>query len=97
MNRNRVPVSAWLKLRSDSIRGARGAGVIRAVKLRKNIEVKIRIGPMVLRKVFAELCSAWPGSVASLFLRISNRFKRAHLALDDHGCPQSFLTFVYIY
>ncbi len=43
--KNRTPASAWVRFRSISIRGVRGAGVIRDTKLRKKMDVKIRSGP----------------------------------------------------
>jgi hypothetical protein len=43
--KNRAPVSVWFRFNSISIRGARGAGVIRDTKLRKKMDVRIRTGP----------------------------------------------------
>ena len=43
--KNSAPVSAWVRFRSISIRGARGAVVIRDIKLRKKMDVRISSGP----------------------------------------------------
>jgi hypothetical protein len=50
--KNNVPASAWVRLRSFSIRGIRGAGVIRETKLKKKIDVRISSGPNWPKKEF---------------------------------------------
>jgi hypothetical protein len=45
IRKNNDPASAWLKLRSISILGVKGASMMRETKLRKKIEVKMRRGP----------------------------------------------------
>ena len=43
--KNSAPAFAWVRFNSISIRGARGAGMIRDTKLRKKIDVRIKTGP----------------------------------------------------
>jgi len=55
--KNRAPASAWVRFRSISMRGVRGAGAIRAIKFRKKMDVKSKSGPNWFRKEYAELFS----------------------------------------
>jgi hypothetical protein len=43
--KKRAPAFVWVRFNSISIRGARGAAMIRDTKLRKKIDVRIRTGP----------------------------------------------------
>ena len=43
--KNSAPASAWVRFRSVSILGTRGAGMMRPIKLRKKMDVRIRSGP----------------------------------------------------
>jgi hypothetical protein len=62
--KNSAPASAWVKFRSFSIQGFRGAGMIREIKLIKKIDARIRSGPIWLKRELAEsfsLLFASPG------------------------------------
>jgi hypothetical protein len=53
--KNNVPASAWVRFRSVSILGVRGASMIRDPKLIKKIEVRINRGPTCFKNELAEL------------------------------------------
>jgi hypothetical protein len=44
--KNSAPASAWVRFKSVSILGIRGAVMIRQIKLIKNMDVRIRSGPI---------------------------------------------------
>jgi hypothetical protein len=44
--KNSAPASAWVRFRSVSILGIRGAAMIRETKFVKNMDVRIRSGPI---------------------------------------------------
>jgi hypothetical protein len=67
--KNNVPASAWVRFRSFSIRGIRGAGVIRETKLKKKIDVRISSGPSWPKKEFPVFLS--PAGVSKGFEDLS--------------------------